>query len=118
MTTATQPNSLVSRRTIPDYPTDAEFKAHLNGYDSGRNDARRHFHKAVETANLQSKKASFGEAVTNTVIGYGLAIVTQLIVFPLFDIEVNIAENMAIAFIFSAVSIARSYVIRRLFNGR
>ena len=35
----------------------------------------------------QSRKVSMVEAATNVAVGYGLAIVTQMIVFPWFGIE-------------------------------
>lgn len=63
----------------------------------------------------QSKKSSLLESVTNLVVGYLLAIITQLIVFPWFDLEPTLGENAAIAMIFSIVSVARSYGLRRLF---
>jgi hypothetical protein len=59
---------------------------------------------------------SLVEAVTNTVVGYLLALVVQLIAFPLFGLEVSLADNVAIALLFTAVSIARSYTLRRLFE--
>jgi hypothetical protein len=35
---------------------------------------------------MQSRWLSFVEAVTNIVVGYGLAVLTQIIVFPLFGL--------------------------------
>ena len=59
---------------------------------------------------------SLVEAVTNTVVGYLLAVVVQLVAFPLFGLEVGLSENLAIAVLFTTVSIARSYTLRRLFE--
>lgn len=56
------------------------------------------------------------EAITNTAVGYLVAVATQLAVFPAFGIEVDLSTNLVIALIFTAVSIARSYALRRLFN--
>jgi hypothetical protein len=64
----------------------------------------------------QSRRMSLVEAVTNTMVGYLLALIVQLISFPLFGLEVSLADNLAIALIFTAVSIARSYTLRRLFE--
>ena len=64
----------------------------------------------------QSRRMSFVEAVTNTVVGYLLAVAVQLIAFPLFGLEVGLSENLAIAVLFTTVSIARSYSLRRLFE--
>ena len=65
----------------------------------------------------QSGLMSPVEAVTNTAIGYGIAIATQLAVFPLFGLQVTLAENLAIGVIFTAASVLRGYVLRRLFEG-
>lgn len=65
----------------------------------------------------QSKRQSFVEAVVNVIIGYGVAILSQVLVFPLFDINVPLSTNFAIGAWFTAISLARSYIIRRWFNG-
>jgi uncharacterized membrane protein len=56
------------------------------------------------------------EAATNVVLGYVLAILTQLLVFPLFGIAAALHEHLAIGVAFIAVSLARGYILRRLFN--
>jgi hypothetical protein len=55
------------------------------------------------------------EAVTNVIVGYVLAVVTQIIVFPWFGLEAELGEHIAIGMAFVAVSLARSYLLRRLF---
>jgi len=40
------------------------------------------------------------EAATNVVVGYGLAIATQIVVFPWFGIEAALSEHMAIGMAF------------------
>ena len=50
------------------------------------------------------------------IIGYFVALIAQLIVFPLYDLEVSFSQNLQIGLIFTVVSIARSYLLRRLFN--
>jgi len=57
------------------------------------------------------------EAVTNIVVGYGLAVLTQIIVFPLFGLHASLSENLLIGCFFVGVSLIRSFVIPRLFNG-
>ena len=37
---------------------------------------------------MQSRWMSLVEAVTNIVVGYGLAVLTQIAVFPLFGLQV------------------------------
>jgi len=63
----------------------------------------------------QSRLMSLVEAVTNVAVGYGLAVVTQVIVFPWFGLEAALGEHMAIGVAFVAVSLVRSYLLRRLF---
>lgn len=65
----------------------------------------------------QSRRMSAVEAVANVVVGYGVALATQLAVFPLFGLAASIGDNLAIGAIFTVVSIVRSYALRRVFNG-
>jgi hypothetical protein len=66
---------------------------------------------------MQSRFMSLVEAVTNIVVGYGLAVLTQIIVFPFFGLHATLSENLLIGVLFTAISLVRSYVLRRLFNG-
>lgn len=65
---------------------------------------------------MQSKCMSFLEAAANIIAGYGLAVVTQLAVFPLFGMKISLSENLLIGGIFTVISLIRNYVLRRLFN--
>ena len=65
---------------------------------------------------MQSRRHSLLETVFSTVIGYAVAITTQIIVFPWFDIHTSAQDNIAIGAIFTVVSIVRGYCVRRLFN--
>ena len=64
----------------------------------------------------QTRIMSAVEAVANVAVGYGVAVATQLAVFPIFGLAVALGDNLAIGGIFTAVSLARSYALRRLFN--
>ena len=59
---------------------------------------------------------SLVEAIANVFVGYGIAVLTQLVVFPWFGLPVHLDDALAIGGIFTAVSIARSFVLRRLFE--
>ena len=61
------------------------------------------------------KRQAFIEALVNTSTGYGFAILTQLVMFPVFNIEVNLFEHLALGAVFTVVSIGRNYFVRRLF---
>ena len=45
-----------------------------------------------------------------------LAVATQFAIFPLFDLTVSVADNLLIGGIFTVLSLARSYLLRRLFE--
>ena len=65
---------------------------------------------------IQSRTMSAVESVANVLIGYGIALTTQVVVFGLLEIPVSLEQNLWIGGIFTAVSLVRSYVVRRLFN--
>ncbi len=64
----------------------------------------------------QSRRMSLVEALANVAVGFGVAVATQIAVFPLFGLHASLMENMAIGAIFTLASIARSYVLRRSFE--
>jgi hypothetical protein len=65
---------------------------------------------------MQSRRMSLIESGANVVVGYVLAIATQLAVFPLFGIETGLREHLTIGLAFVGVSLARGYALRRLFE--
>ena len=64
----------------------------------------------------QSRAMSLVEATTNVIVGYALAIATQMVVFPWFGIETGLAEHLTIGIAFVGVSLVRGYLLRRLFE--
>ena len=64
----------------------------------------------------QSRIMSLVEAATNVVVGYVLAIATQIVVFPWFGIETGLAEHLTIGLAFVGVPLVRGYLLRRLFE--
>lgn len=64
----------------------------------------------------QSRKHSLIESLVNVALGYFIALAAQLTIFPLFGIHVSLQDNLLIGLLFTVVSIARSYALRRLFN--
>ena len=65
---------------------------------------------------MQSKFLSACESVVNVLIGYTVATLSQLLIFPMFDIYVTISNNFLIGAYFTTISLVRSYFIRRIFN--
>ena len=59
---------------------------------------------------------SLVEAAANVVIGYAIAVATQVVVFPIFDIHITLADDLAIGLVFAVVSLARGFMLRRVFE--
>jgi len=66
----------------------------------------------------QSRLGSFIESIINIVIGYSVALASQLIIFPFFNINITIRDNVLIGLWFTIISIIRSYCVRRWFNAQ
>lgn len=64
----------------------------------------------------QSRFLSLIESVTNLIVGYALALATQIVVFPWFGLHPSIGQNLAIGALFGAMSLLRSFALRRLFE--
>ena len=55
----------------------------------------------------QSRLMSLVESVANVVVGYGVAVVTQILIFPIFGLHTTLAQNLKMGAVFTVVSIAR-----------
>jgi hypothetical protein len=66
----------------------------------------------------QTKLGSLIESLMNIAIGYFVALISQIIIFPLFDIDISLSTNLWIGLWFTVISLIRSYVIRRWFNAK
>jgi hypothetical protein len=64
----------------------------------------------------QSRRMSLIEAIANVAVGYAVAVLTQIAVFPIFELQVSLADNLAIGAAFTLISLGRSFVLRRLFE--
>jgi len=67
---------------------------------------------------MQTRTQSLIESTTNIIIGYLVAVASQIAIFPLFDIHVDVHSNLLIGLWFTAISLARSYLLRRWFTSR
>ena len=56
------------------------------------------------------------ESLIDVGSGFILAVLIQLLVFPLFDLYPTILDSMGIALIFTVVSITRSWIWRLVFT--
>ncbi|GEK69088.1 hypothetical protein PDE01_26080 [Paracoccus denitrificans] len=59
---------------------------------------------------------SLAESVANVIVGYGVAVVTQILIFPIFGLHTTLAQNLKIGAAFTVMSIARSFALRRVFE--
>jgi len=65
---------------------------------------------------MQSRVMSLVETTLSTAIGFIVAVLTQMLVFPIWGLSTTFADDLGIAAIFTVVSIIRGYWVRRLFN--
>ena len=65
---------------------------------------------------MQSRRQSLIAAIANVAVGYALAVLTQIVVFPWFGLQVPFRDNLAIGAMFVMISLLRSYALRRLFE--
>jgi hypothetical protein len=56
------------------------------------------------------------ESTTNVVVGYVVAFLSQVAVFPIVGVTASLGQNAQIGAYFTVISLARSYAIRRWFN--
>jgi uncharacterized protein (DUF697 family) len=64
----------------------------------------------------QSHAQSILEALTNTVVGFALAFVTNGVMLASVGVAASVTQNAAIVGGHTVVSLVRSYIIRRYFN--
>ncbi|WP_299473163.1 hypothetical protein [uncultured Paracoccus sp.] len=64
----------------------------------------------------QSRLMSLAESVANVIVGYGVAVVTQILIFPIFGLHTTLAQNLKIGAAFTVMSIARPFALRRVFE--
>ncbi|MCE2523295.1 MAG: hypothetical protein J4F49_08765 [Rhodobacteraceae bacterium] len=64
----------------------------------------------------QSRLMSLVESLANVIVGYGVAVIMQLLIFPIFGLRTTLAQNLKMGSIFTVVSIARSFALRRMFE--
>ena len=66
---------------------------------------------------MQTKLGSFVEAWANIAVGFGINYCANLLVLPLFGLNVTPSDAFGIGVIFTVISLVRSYILRRWFNG-
>jgi len=66
----------------------------------------------------QSRLGSLIESGFNILIGYGINFVANMLILPYFGFHVTLMQNLQIGLLFTVISVARSYLVRRYFNAR
>ena len=66
----------------------------------------------------QTRLGSLIEAIINVAIGFGINFTANMLIFPLFGWHISLSDNILLGSIYTVISIARSYIIRRWFNAR
>ncbi len=64
----------------------------------------------------QSQRGSIREAWFNTLIGFGINYCANLLIFPLFGMHISPANNLLLGVLYTLISVARSYCVRRTCN--
>ena len=65
---------------------------------------------------MQSKLDSFIEAWLNVLIGFGVSVLANFVIFPLVGIGASTTQIIAVGIFMTLVSVARSYFVRRFAN--
>jgi len=71
----------------------------------------------METAMTQTVKGSIVEAWANIAVGFSINYCANLLIFPLFGMHISPGNNFLMGMMYTMISLARSYVLRRWFNG-
>lgn len=68
---------------------------------------------------MQSRLSSFIEAWTNVFIGFWINFTMNFLILPIVGLPMpSLSQNLGIGALFTLVSVARSYAVRRWFNAR
>ena len=64
----------------------------------------------------QSKLMSWLESLINIAVGFGISLLAQMYFLPLLGVQIEFRQNLLFALIMTAISIVRSYSLRRIFE--
>lgn len=64
----------------------------------------------------QSKLMSLVESLGNTAIGFSINFAGNMLILPLFGYHVTVLDSLGIGVVFTFVSVARSFCVRRAFE--
>lgn len=55
------------------------------------------------------------EAITNTLVGFVMSILLQLLMTSALSIQMSLDQNIIMSLVFTVASVARGYLVRRMF---
>lgn len=64
---------------------------------------------------MQTKSMSMIEAITNTLVGFVMSILLQLLMTSALSIQMSLDQNIIMSLVFTVASVARGYLVRRMF---
>lgn len=64
---------------------------------------------------MQTRSMSMIEAITNTLVGFGMSIILQLMMTSALSIQMTLDQNIIMSLVFTVASVARGYLVRRMF---
>lgn len=66
---------------------------------------------------MQSIKRSLWEQIFSTAVGFGITLlVYEFVIDPIWHLKTSFFENLGITAVFTVVSVARGFFVRRFFN--
>lgn len=77
---------------------------------------RLHPRLRVKEVKGQSRRMSLVESITNVVVGLLVSVLFLELVLPLWGVQLAVSSNVVISLLFTVISLARSYLLRRLFE--
>ena len=66
----------------------------------------------------QTRLGSFIESCINVLIGFTINFAANLVILPLIGFQISVGQNLFIGVLYTIISVARSYAVRRWFNAR
>lgn len=89
------------------------------GYDPvAASNAVDHFAGPPVIRAKQSRIDSVMEATTNTAVGYVVTLLASPVIYHAVGVQMSFAQVNGAVLLFTVVSVARQYTLRRLFDGR
>lgn len=64
----------------------------------------------------QSRLMSLVEAWSNVAVGFVINLFANLLILPLFGLQVTLSDAFGIGLVFTLISVVRSYLLRRFYE--